>query len=80
MAVRLAAYLSYRDARLHHPIVGELELDYETVTLEADDGLGMALYTAEAGSPSQQALDMLASWTATPDATEQRAFDEAREQ
>jgi transcriptional regulator with XRE-family HTH domain len=66
--------------RLHHPIVGELELQYETLTLEADEGLGMALYTADAGSPSQQALDMLASWTSTPDATEQRAFDEAREQ
>jgi hypothetical protein len=35
--------------RLHHPIVGDLELSYETLTLDADDGLGMALYTAEAG-------------------------------
>ncbi len=35
--------------RLHHPIVGELELSYETLTLDADDGLRMALYTAEAG-------------------------------
>ena len=52
--------------RLHHPIVGELELSYETLTLDADDGLRMALYTAEAGSASQQALDLLASWTATP--------------
>ena len=25
--------------RLHHPIVGELELSYETLTLDADDGL-----------------------------------------
>ena len=52
--------------RLHHPIVGELELSYETLTLDADDGLRLALYTAEAGSASQQALDLLASWTATP--------------
>jgi hypothetical protein len=56
--------------RLHHPVVGELELSYETLTLDADDGLRMALYTAEAGSASQQALDLLASWTATPDSTE----------
>ena len=35
--------------RLHHPIVGELELSYETLTLDADDGLRIALYTAEAG-------------------------------
>lgn len=51
--------------RLHHPVVGELDLDFETLTLDADDGLGMSLYTAEPGSPSQQALDMLASWTVT---------------
>ena len=56
--------------RLHHPVVGELELSYETLTLDADDGLRMALYTAEPGSASQQALDLLASWTATPDPTE----------
>jgi transcriptional regulator with XRE-family HTH domain len=58
--------------RLQHPIVGELELSYETLTLDADDGLRLALYTAEAGSASQQALDLLASWTATPDPTETR--------
>ena len=60
--------------RLHHPIVGELELSYETLTLDADDGLRLALYTAEAGSASQQALDLLASWTATPPG-EQRLAD-----
>lgn len=58
--------------RLQHPIVGELELSYETLTLDADDGLRLALYTAEAGSASQQALDLLASWTATPDPSETR--------
>ena len=56
--------------RLHHPVVGEVELSYETLTLDADDGLRLALYTAEAGSASQQALDLLASWTATPEPTE----------
>src|SRR4051812_43938536 len=50
--------------RLHHPLVGEIELSYETLRLEADEGLRMALYTAEPGSASQQALDLLASWTA----------------
>ena len=52
---------------MHHPIVGELELSYETLTLDADDGLRLALYTTEAGSASQQALDLLSSWTATPE-------------
>jgi hypothetical protein len=45
--------------RLRHPIVGELELSYETLTLDADDGLRLALYTAEPDSTSQQALDLL---------------------
>jgi len=52
--------------RLQHPVVGELELSYETLTLDADDGLRLALYTADADSPSQHALDLLASWAATP--------------
>src|SRR3954447_12237970 len=55
--------------RVHHPVVGELELSYETLTLDADEGLRMALYTAEAGSASQQALDLLGSWTAAPGLT-----------
>jgi transcriptional regulator with XRE-family HTH domain len=65
--------------RLNHPVVGELELSYETMTLDADDGLRMALYTAEPGSASQQAIDLLASWTATPDLTERRLRGEPRE-
>ena len=56
--------------RLHHPIVGELQLSYETMTIDADDGLSMALYATEPGSASQQALDLLASWTAAPEVTE----------
>src|SRR4051812_44378517 len=52
--------------RIHHPVVGELELVYESMALSADDGLSIAVFTAESGSASQQALDLLASWTATP--------------
>jgi hypothetical protein len=36
--------------------------------LSADSGLEPAVYTAEPGSVSQQALDLLGSRTATPDA------------
>jgi hypothetical protein len=35
--------------------------------LVADPGLSMFVYTAEPGSRSEQALDLLASWAATPD-------------
>jgi transcriptional regulator with XRE-family HTH domain len=52
--------------RLCHPVVGELELSYETMELSADEGLRMAVYTAEPRSAAQQALDLLSSWTATP--------------
>jgi len=52
---------------IQHPVVGELDLRYETMELGAD-GLTVAIFTAEPGSASQQALDLLASWTATPSA------------
>ncbi len=51
---------------IHHPVVGDLELSYESMELSADDGLTVAVFTAQAGSTSQQALDLLASWAATP--------------
>ncbi|GAA2672753.1 MULTISPECIES: helix-turn-helix transcriptional regulator [Actinosynnema] len=49
--------------RLVHPLVGELTVEYETVALPGDPDTTLFLYTAEAGSPSEQALDLLASWT-----------------
>src|SRR3954454_16377774 len=52
--------------RLHHPVVGELELSYEVMELSADAGLTVSVYSAEPGSRSQVVLDLLASWTATP--------------
>ena len=51
--------------RFHHPVVGDLNLTYETMTLAADSGLTMFAYTAERGSKSEQALNLLASWVAT---------------
>ncbi len=51
--------------RLRHPVVGELELTYEAFDLPADPGLTLSTYTAEPGSPSADALRMLASWAAT---------------
>lgn len=51
----------------HHPLVGDLTLNYDALKIPADPGLTIVAYTAEPGSPSQEALDLLASWTATPD-------------
>jgi transcriptional regulator with XRE-family HTH domain len=62
------------EKRLHHPVVGDLTLSYETMELTADPGLTIAVYNAEAGSVSQEALDILASWSATPDQTRTAAI------
>jgi transcriptional regulator with XRE-family HTH domain len=53
--------------RFRHPVVGELNLTFEAMELVADPGLTLFVYTAEPGSKSAQALNLLASWTATPD-------------
>ena len=51
--------------RLHHPVVGDLSLTYEALDLAADAGLRISAYTAEPGSASEDALNLLASWAAT---------------
>ena len=58
------------DKRFHHPVVGDLSLTFETMRLVADPQLTMFVYTAEAGSKSEEALNLLASWTSTLDPTE----------
>jgi hypothetical protein len=55
--------------KLHHPIVGDLTLDYEALDLPGDSGQRILVYSAEPGSRSQEALDLLASWATTPAAT-----------
>jgi hypothetical protein len=55
---------------VHHPVVGELTLTYEMLELSADSGLAVLTYTAEPGSKSAEALDLLGSWTATIDAAD----------
>ena len=52
--------------RLRHPVVGELDLSYEVMELTADSGLRLAVFTPSPAAASQQALDLLASWAATP--------------
>jgi transcriptional regulator with XRE-family HTH domain len=59
--------------RFHHPVVGELNLTFESMELVADPGLTMTVYTAEPGSKSEEALNLLASWTATADQETTRA-------
>lgn len=51
--------------RLHHPIVGDLDLAFEAFELAGEPGLRINVYTADPGTPSEDALKMLASWVAT---------------
>ncbi|QCD58741.1 helix-turn-helix transcriptional regulator [Streptomyces hawaiiensis] len=51
--------------RLHHPLVGDLTLDYVVLAVEGDPEQTLVIYTPEPASPSAEALDILASWTST---------------
>jgi hypothetical protein len=50
-----------------HPLVGDLELPFESLPLPAEPGQSLLVYTAEPESSSQDALNLLASWTSTTD-------------
>jgi transcriptional regulator with XRE-family HTH domain len=50
---------------IHHPVVGDLDLPFESFPLAADPSQSLLTYTAEPGSPSQDALSLLASWAAS---------------
>jgi transcriptional regulator with XRE-family HTH domain len=63
------------DVRLHqygtkhfrHPVVGLVDVAFDSMPLPAseDQGLTMTCYSAEPGSPSDDALKVLASWSAS---------------
>src|SRR5204862_7184924 len=48
----------------HHPVVGAVDLTYDRLDLVADPGLTIFTYTAEPGSRSAEALNLLGSWSA----------------
>lgn len=49
----------------HHPVVGDLHLLFEALALSADAGLSLYVFSPEPGSPSDDAIRLLASWAAT---------------
>ncbi|MGI5429623.1 helix-turn-helix transcriptional regulator [Streptomyces sp. CA-179760] len=59
--------------RFHHSAVGELELVHETLDLPNTDGLSITVYSADPGTPAADALQLLASWAATQNQTEDEA-------
>jgi hypothetical protein len=56
-----------------HPAVGVLDLMFEAMALEADEGLTLTAYTAEPGTPSHDGLRLLATWAATHQAEHSQA-------
>lgn len=52
--------------RIHHPVVGDLELSYEAMEFPANPDWFMFAFTAEPGSPTEERLKLLGS-VAIPD-------------
>lgn len=51
--------------RLRHPVAGDITLQWDALTCAADPEQQLVVWTAEPGSPSHDALRMLASWRVT---------------
>jgi hypothetical protein len=52
--------------RFNHPVAGPMQLDYQALDLPASGGQRIIVYTAAEGSRSEEALNLLTSWTMTP--------------
>jgi MmyB-like transcription regulator ligand binding domain len=55
--------------RIHHPVVGVLDLNFEAMEFPAHPGLTLLAHTAAEGTPTADSLRMLASWAATAEET-----------
>lgn len=64
--------------KMHHPLVGELELNFEAMELTGDQGLLMNIYSAEPGSKSEESLRILGSWSATAEPTDDATTSETK--
>ncbi|MFI7700154.1 helix-turn-helix domain-containing protein [Nonomuraea sp. NPDC049480] len=57
---------THESKRFRHPLVGELTLHYESLTVNSAPGQQLVVYQAGQGSPSEEALSLLGSLTADP--------------
>ncbi|WP_369252749.1 helix-turn-helix transcriptional regulator [Streptomyces sp. R41] len=57
---------TYGAKRMTHPVVGELIMPYETLTVSGEPDQMLVVYTPEPGSQTEERLRLLASWAATP--------------
>ncbi|AEN13893.1 MULTISPECIES: helix-turn-helix transcriptional regulator [unclassified Streptomyces] len=58
------AALNVGTKTLHHPVAGELALDWDTLTATTDPDQQLVIWTAEVGGPTHDGLRILASWAA----------------
>jgi len=63
--------------RFHHPVAGDLSLQFETLHLPGDQGQTLFTFTAEPGSDSEAGLAFLASWASSPSSIQARASAQA---
>lgn len=52
-----------------HPLVGDIDLSFEALDISTERGLQFIAFTAQPGSASADALNLLASWAAPTDAS-----------
>ncbi|HEX3781657.1 MAG TPA: helix-turn-helix transcriptional regulator [Pseudonocardiaceae bacterium] len=64
---------------INHPIVGELEFEYESLAPPGDSDQLIVAYTVEANSPTDERMRLLASWQATEPAADLPVADPAAE-
>ncbi|MEU6601637.1 helix-turn-helix transcriptional regulator [Streptomyces flaveolus] len=64
--------------RLHHPLVGAMDLSFENLVIPGTSGQRLIAYTAEPGSPSEAALRLLGSVAASEGSTDEDVSAAAR--
>ncbi|MEU3980900.1 helix-turn-helix transcriptional regulator [Streptomyces sp. NPDC026672] len=69
---RIVSATGYGTKEFHHPLVGRLTLDCDTWANPDDPDQRLMVLTAEPGSPSDEALGILTSWTAPRSGTRSR--------
>jgi hypothetical protein len=63
-AGRVVRERTHGGKRFTHPVVGELDLHYETFELPGGSGQRLSTFHAQPGSASEESLRLLASWSA----------------
>jgi hypothetical protein len=61
--------------RFRHPVVGDLDLEYERMALPGDTGQAIAVYSAPPGTAAEDGLKLLASWSATTEVAQAAEAD-----